>query len=303
MYQGSEFTFLALNKSLEIKEILEEVAMQVDAHCICVDSSQELLEGTLEYKTDLIIMDMGIGLEEIKKTLKTMFLDIQCKEIPIFMLCDAQDIEALCIEFKDYPVISIVTHKNWKYQLNSLIGLLKRKNTNEEILNESLQESESQNKVDPLTGALNRFGAEHKFQDLVADFEERNKPFSLIMFDIDFFKKINDEYGHDVGDEILVSICSLVQHDIRKDDALIRFGGEEFIVFLSNASLEMANMKAQGFRTAMEAKGHGFDKLKVTASFGVLEYKESESLDVLFSKVDKLLYEAKEKGRNRVVSA
>jgi len=303
MYQGSEFTLLALHNSGEIKEVLEEVAVSHRIHCLCGKCSVDLLEDCLEYNADLILMDTGMGLDEIRSTLEKLNSDAQCKEIPIFIICKPQEIEALSLEFKDFLIISMVSYANWKYQLSSLLLLLKIKNTHEEDLNESLHVSEAQGQTDPLTGALNRFGSEHRFQDLVADFEERQQPFSMIMFDIDFFKNINDEHGHDVGDEILVSVSSLIQRDIRKDDALIRFGGEEFIVFLSNATLDIAKNKAESFRSAMEAKGHGFDKLKVTASFGVVQYQESESLEFLVSKADKLLYEAKEKGRNQVVSA
>jgi len=301
MYQGSRFTFLAVPQSLQIEQVLEDVAIETRVDCICLQNTQELLESILEYTTDLIILHTAIGIEIIHQTLKTLQRDEECKEIPLYILCSQGEEEALSLTFKEYPIISMVSYKNWQYQLISVIRFLKTKNQYEDDLHESLQESETQNQIDPLTGALNRYGAEHKFEALVADFESRHIPFSIIMFDLDFFKKINDQHGHDVGDEVLVSVSSLIQHDIRKDDALIRFGGEEFIIFLSKADKEVAKMKAEGFREAIQNKGHGMDKLKVTASFGVREYIDSESLDKLISKVDKLLYQAKEEGRNRVV--
>ena len=300
MYLDSEFSILALCKSIEVESVLDEVSIEKAVHCQCASESQAFLENLLEVNTDLIVVHTGIGLEIIKQTLQTISNDSACKEVPIFVISEAKEISSLASELKDYPVVSIANYEHWSYPLKALIRLLQTKNTQKEKLNESLLHSETKNILDPLTGALNRLGAEQKFEELVADYEQYNLPFSIIMFDIDHFKKINDTYGHDVGDEILVSISSLIEHNIRKDDALIRFGGEEFFVFIA-AGLDVSIDKAELFRSAMEDKLHGLDKLSVTASFGVVEYTRSTGLETLIPKVDALLYKAKDQGRNRVV--
>jgi diguanylate cyclase (GGDEF)-like protein len=149
---------------------------------------------------------------------------------------------------------------------------------------------------------LNRRGGEKKFESSVGYYASNNEPFSLIIFDIDFFKKVNDTYGHTIGDEVLVGIASIIKEAIRKDDALIRFGGEEFMVLLSNCNIAVAVDKAELFRRQIEAASHSAHKLVVTASFGVVEYKMGITLEKLMEKADALLYRAKLNGRNQVCS-
>ena len=155
---------------------------------------------------------------------------------------------------------------------------------------------------DPLTGAYNR----NKFREVVAQEIERIRrygiePFSLIMADLDDFKRVNDTYGHDTGDKVLVRFAELVRNHLRRTDLLFRWGGEEFILFLPQTDCEQAFRAAEKVReliatAAFNGVGH------ITGSFGVAEWREKEAVETTIKRADTALYKAKKKGKNRVES-
>ena len=132
---------------------------------------------------------------------------------------------------------------------------------------------------------------------LELDKARRGKKLSLIMLDIDNFKKINDNYGHLAGDKILKQLANLLKEKIRKSDIASRFGGEEFLIMLPNATKEKAKMVAERLRKSVQSAGL---KPRITISLGVSEYKKADTSNNLIKKADAALYRAKKKGRNRV---
>ena len=119
------------------------------------------------------------------------------------------------------------------------------------------------------------------------------------MFDLDHFKQINDRYGHQKGDEILVSTSQLIAHALRETDTLFRFGGEEFMVLLPETGLDKAFDIAERMRRLIEEHDFGLEA-PATISIGVAVFQESDSIDSIIRKVDALLYQAKNKGRNSI---
>ncbi|MFA6192398.1 MAG: diguanylate cyclase [Sulfurimonas sp.] len=154
---------------------------------------------------------------------------------------------------------------------------------------------------DSLTGIANRLHFGMVYEHLISMAKREHSDLGVIFFDIDHFKKINDNHGHLVGDSVLKSISNLVQHKTRKSDIFARWGGEEFIILLPNTPLESCIVIAEGIRLAI-ANQDFVNSLRVTCSFGVATLRENESSIELIKRVDSLLYEAKELGRNRVVS-
>jgi len=153
--------------------------------------------------------------------------------------------------------------------------------------------------TDPLTTAYNRRYLLQAIDSEISRVERYNAAFSLIMFDIDHFKNVNDNYGHDAGDEVLKKIVMMTQNRIRKNDVLSRWGGEEFIILLSGTNLENAAIFAD--KLICEVRNMVFDKSgKVTASFGVTGYRLNETSDSVLKRVDELVYLAKNEGRNCV---
>ncbi|MGC8483531.1 MAG: diguanylate cyclase [Thermodesulfobium sp.] len=154
---------------------------------------------------------------------------------------------------------------------------------------------------DSLTDSYNRRYFQERLEEEIDRTKRNNIPFSLIMLDIDDFKAINDNYGHIVGDKVLVEIVKFVKNRIRKTDFIARWGGEEFMILLTNTDLNNAE------KLALELK-NGMSKLDipeidfVTASFGVTSYHQSDTVNSITKRVDDLMYAAKAAGKNCVKS-
>lgn len=165
-----------------------------------------------------------------------------------------------------------------------------------------LEDVRRERNTDPLTGTLNRRG----FDDAVAaKLKKVAGPASLVVCDVDHFKRINDLHGHDAGDAVLRMLGRLLLDSAGIEDAVGRFGGEEFVVFLPATGLQDATARAERLRAAVA--GHPFPHLQdgemVTASFGVAELRPGEPWESLFKRADTCLYAAKNGGRNRTVAA
>lgn len=153
--------------------------------------------------------------------------------------------------------------------------------------------------TDRLTKVLNRYAIDKELEYYISVAKRHGTPFSLLMLDLDYFKNINDAYGHYIGDIVLKSTAKLLNRNIRKVDKLGRWGGEEFIIILYATSQNQAKEKAEVLRELIE--NNKIDKkYNITASIGVTTYQEDDTKSTLFFRVDKALYRAKEKGRNCV---
>nr|WP_269153860.1 GGDEF domain-containing protein [Clostridium cochlearium] len=128
--------------------------------------------------------------------------------------------------------------------------------------------------------------------------KDREEVFSILMIDIDDFKSINDNFGHVFGDEILIKICNEIKKNVRKDDYIGRYGGEEFIVIFNNTKLDEAVAIAERIRKSIEGL-ELLPYLKITISGGVKEYKNESCIEIIES-VDSFLYRAKRTGKNRI---
>ena len=150
---------------------------------------------------------------------------------------------------------------------------------------------------DPLTGAGNRRGLDTKLTEVVHSFKRSGTNSSLVLLDLDHFKKVNDIHGHAVGDQILKSITEIINLRIRVTDSLYRIGGEEFVVVLEGADLHRAAHLAEQLRTLVDANELVPDQA-VTISLGVAELKDGETPNDWIHRADEALYRAKDAGRN-----
>jgi len=167
-------------------------------------------------------------------------------------------------------------------------------------LEEKSKVFENRANYDPLTRIYNR----RRFIELldlgIKKAHQLNQSLCIVFFDIDHFKKINDSYGHNIGDEVLKGLAALVSSTIRNTDTFARWGGEEFLILIESTSLEHATGIADKLRKVIMQ--HEFPEVKkVTCSFGVTSYNPDESGEIFISRADAALYRAKESGRNRVV--
>ena len=156
--------------------------------------------------------------------------------------------------------------------------------------------------TDSLTGLYNRRWFDRRFLESMENFKRYGMKFSVILLDIDNFKKINDKYGHSIGDEILREVALKINSTCRVTDLCARWGGEEFIILLTNAEISGAVEKAENLRKLI-SEGEYPNSIHLTCSFGVSEFlKDDQSQLDLVNRADKALYKAKESGRDRVES-
>ena len=174
------------------------------------------------------------------------------------------------------------------------------------IENVSASKAFSRMVIDPLTKTYNKGALMSQAEEEFKKSQHLDMELSLIIFDLDYFKKINDTYGHSTGDYILKEMCHLISSKvIRSNDFLARFGGEEFCILLLGSNLEQAMKKAEKIRTLIENHEFKFNKqiIPVTISLGVSVKKPSDKKwRTVFERADDALYKAKELGRNKVQS-
>ena len=153
--------------------------------------------------------------------------------------------------------------------------------------------------TDTLTGASNRGEFSRRLAEEIARTHQHGTPLGLVMFDLDHFKRINDGYGHDVGDTVLRGVTGVVRENVRLGDVIGRWGGEEFMLLLPKSDLAITLAVAERLRASIEAR-HFEPVERVTASFGVVVLAQGEGFDALVKRADVALYRAKSAGRNRV---
>ncbi|MDK2972724.1 MAG: diguanylate cyclase [Candidatus Sumerlaeota bacterium] len=155
---------------------------------------------------------------------------------------------------------------------------------------------------DVLTGLDNRRQLRVHLRHQLARARRQYRPVSFLLLDLDHFKNINDQFGHDVGDEALRHIAQVLRNGVREGDLVARWGGEEFAICLPETDIREGAMLADRIRhsieiTPLEVDGH---EVRMTTSIGVTAYRPGDGADSLFQRADHMLYQAKEKGRNRV---
>jgi diguanylate cyclase len=166
----------------------------------------------------------------------------------------------------------------------------------------AIEEQRKKAMHDSLTGMPNREAYQQRLEQEVKRIERYGGKLSLMVCDVDLFKRINDAYGHLAGDKVLKIIANSLQKNLRSTDFIARFGGEEFVALMPETSTSEAKIVAEKMRIKIEESPFNFKKepVQITVSFGISEFAEGESADEVFSRADKALYEAKDKGRNRV---
>ncbi len=160
---------------------------------------------------------------------------------------------------------------------------------------------ETLSKIDTLTQLGNRAMLDNELTSEIERVRRYTSSLSVIMLDIDHFKQINDNYGHLKGDEVLQKISAIIKSSIRKTDKAGRWGGEEFLILCPETTLDNAAVLAENLRKQIELLDFG-EVCRQTASFGVTAYQETDTVSTLVNRTDRALYQAKETGRNRVVT-
>ncbi|MCX9155257.1 diguanylate cyclase [Niveibacterium sp. 24ML] len=151
-----------------------------------------------------------------------------------------------------------------------------------------------------LTGLFNRHRLEELTPELLAECRQSGKALSLVVIDLDHFKKINDSFGHGAGDQVLVAVASALRNSARPQDIPVRYGGEELLLVLPGVDLPLASLGAERLRAHIETLKPG--GVPVTCSIGVATLKADENFEALFNRADAAVYQAKHLGRNQVIA-
>lgn len=157
--------------------------------------------------------------------------------------------------------------------------------------------------TDPLTQTHNRAAFNDTIKREMSLAARNNSNLSIIFFDVDHFKAINDTYGHDCGDTTLKLSAKWIKENLRESDIIFRYGGEEFVILLSDTDLNGAALLAERIRSSIERHTIAYDMktIKITASMGVSSLRDDDTLESFIKRTDDAMYQAKNSGRNRVV--
>ncbi|WP_339543783.1 GGDEF domain-containing protein [Pseudomonas sp. RA_35y_Pfl2_P32] len=158
---------------------------------------------------------------------------------------------------------------------------------------------------DPLTGTGNRIAMDQTLEREIHMARRHQQPLSLLMLDIDHFKRVNDRHGHSAGDHVLKAVATSIKSQLRNVDMVFRFGGEEFLILLSNTSREAAAMVGERLRYSSQVADYRVEgkQIELTVSLGCSTLLPAESADSLLRRADSALYVAKREGRNRLAMA
>jgi len=175
-------------------------------------------------------------------------------------------------------------------------------------LNVQLKSAQEESLTDGLTGINNRKGFDQYLQELVDKNAISSSDFAMLLLDIDDFKKVNDSYGHQIGDRVILAVVNKCRQSIRSEDFIARYGGEEFVIILPGASLRNAGKKAKHIRKTIGSTCYSLEDvnpgetLAVTISLGVSRFRQSDTVTSVTARADKALYAAKNSGKNCVVA-
>lgn len=287
------------------EELLQRIASQVPG---ALYQYRMAADGTrsFPYFSEGVVELGGLTQEELSGTGAALIMSRILPE-------DAADVEA-CIQ----RTVSSLTHGHSEFRIlhgNGSVRWIESRSTPHKepdgstlwtgILLDITQRKMAEERVrtmaitDGLTGITNRQEFSRLLEHEIERSARYHTPFSLIMYDLDHFKQVNDRFGHNAGDDVLNTVTSLVNDNIRSIDIHGRWGGEEFMVILPQTGLDAAREVAEKLRRVIAA--HRFDQIgTVTASFGVVELVPRDNSKLLAQRVDEALYRAKSRGRNRV---
>jgi diguanylate cyclase (GGDEF)-like protein len=295
---------LIVDDTLANIDILVHICKQKDLEVSIAKNGSAALELIGQKKPDLILLDImmpGINGYEVCRKLKEQE---DTKDIPVIFITALSDTLNVVKGFEVGGVDYIVK----PFEAMEVLARVRTQLSLQKLAtekNELIRELDSLARIDPLTGLSNRRDIMEILNNEQFRYERYGKTYAVIMGDIDHFKKINDQFGHDTGDYILKGVANSLKNEVRKVDFLSRWGGEEFLVVLPETNLSGGAKVAELILKSLQKEKFKFNgkDISVTMSFGIgCHTGEGMTLDELLKMADERLYAAKERGRNQVVS-
>jgi two-component system cell cycle response regulator len=284
-----------------ITKMLQDITEQIR---VMTDMAQ--LDSLAEDTPDLIIISCQLENNDPLRVAVMLRSKEALRHTSLMMLAEEENVP-MVIKGMDLGVNDYFIYPVDESELLARVKTQLRRKKYQDNLRTELEQSFNLSIKDGLTGVFNRRYFDIHIQQMIKKSVETNRPLSLMMFDIDHFKQVNDTYGHQAGDEILRGFSNILKDFFRVTDLIARYGGEEFCVLLNSTPAEDANEVADRVRATVEMTPFKIpaqaEPLQKTVSIGVGQYEAGESAADFISKTDKALYEAKETGRNKVVLA
>ena len=270
---------------------------------ILASESAEALAAAREEKADLMIVSLGSGAFDGLRLASQARSHERTRNLPILLIADRQDrpkvLRALELGVNDYLTRPI--------DRNELLARVKtnlRQKLYADRLRQSVQQSIEMALYDPLTGLNNRRSLERRLPAMIETAHLKGAALTMMVLDIDHFKRVNDTYGHDVGDLVLKRFAAQLQEIVRGGDLLCRLGGEEFVAVMPGVDGAQAARIAERARLITESRALAIDgaagPVSITVSIGLAQWRETWDSAELYRRADRALYLSKSAGRNRV---
>ena len=253
---------------------------------------------------DLIIVSLvSDGFDGLRVCANVRFNE-DTRDIPILIVGDPEDVGRL-VRAYDIGINDSLMRPIEKQEMHARVNTLLRRKFYADSLRENFNENLEMVVSDPLTGLGNRRYFDRAIEPFFTALEEKDEAFSIMVFDIDHFKRVNDILGHDMGDQILKEVATRLVTNMRAVDVVSRYGGEEFMIAMPKTTEADAMVAADRIRSLIAGTPIYVDgqALKITTSAGVAQVQKGEQLRDVFKRADDALYKAKQAGRNKVFPA
>ena len=291
---------------IQSNQLLSKLS-NVNKNVKLISNPTNIIADTHNADYDLIIVSTQMIVAEGLRICSQIRSQEETRHVSLLILIDEDDTEAMVrgmeIGVNDYIITPV--------DINELVARVKtqlRRKKYQDALRNNYQKSFSMAITDALTGLFNRRYMDTHLDNLLKEAVEFSKPFSLLMMDLDYFREVNNQLGHAVGDEVLKELGQRITKNIRPSDMGIRYGGEEFVILLPNTDIENAKVVGERIRSNIEnipftvSTPEGFLKKTISIGLAGLDLKNYPA-DAVLKRADKALYEAKNSGRNKLLVA
>ena len=253
---------------------------------------------------DIVIVSLVSDTFDGLRVCASLKFNEESRDLPILVIGDPED-ETRFIRAYDIGINDTIMRPIEIQELKARVQTLLRRKFYADSLRENFNENLEMVVADPLTGLGNRRYFDRTVEPLFDELKTKSTPFSIMVFDIDHFKRVNDILGHDMGDQILKEVAARLVTNMRAIDVVSRYGGEEFMIAMPNTQVDEALVAADRVRSLIAGTPIFVDgeALQVTTSVGVAEVEAGENLRDVFKRADDALYKAKEGGRNKALPA
>ncbi len=252
---------------------------------------------------DLLIVSLGMASYDPLRLCSQLRSLERTRDLPVLMIADLED-RARILRGLDLGVNDYIVRPIDRNELLARVRTQLRHKLYADALRDSVRASMEMAVVDGLTGLYNRRYLDTHLPSLIAQAGDQHRPLSLMILDIDHFKRINDTFGHDGGDEVLRQLAQRLRAVVRQGDLICRLGGEEFVVVMPDTPLDIAARAAERARLAVTSSpftiNEGRRAVEVTVSAGVADAAREGGPAALYRRADSALYRSKQQGRNRV---